>query len=665
MARPLYTNNAASALAAGITSTQTTIEVQDGMGNLFPIPLGGDYFYITVTSISIGGAFEIMQCTARSGDTMTVVRGAEGTSPQSFNIGDNVQLRITAAGMNFLAGNIVTNTQVQNFVATQGQTAFNLTSFSYSPGTNNLSVYVNGSKQVAGTNYTETDLDTFTFLTGLNVGDAVEAIVGLTTAGGTLSANDINYNEGQSGAVNRSVQNKLQETVSVKDFGAVGDGVTDDTAAIQAAIDAVDIGGTVYLFGGVFKTTGEILITKAISFVGEDARVGNVVNYTLSKSCILTESATDAAGILVSNCIATLKNFVIVNGPTTPSVRVDGIRCTGSNGSLKIYDLLVEGFLTGIRSTNNYYNTITNTSIAFCDECLRFDGCYNVNLVGMKLRTNDTPVFAATTNGITLLNGSQVNMFGGAIENFYTNAVYMFGADNSILLSGVYFESPSTASTSNVVQVDAKGSVIAIGCHVYMTHSKRFITVLDSGSLGVRVYSRNNRIVYPTTTKTVEVYVPVIGDNTASWDVAGDNWANPIGANVTYSTWQGVGGSGNLQIRYPVGHPDFLKPINSVPYVQNSWNTTPTLPVSSQTATPLPTFVSYSNQSGTSADDPLNLRLTTWSYNPYMTVYQKGQWEKVGTRLPNQVNSTATTVADLVTDFNALLTKLRNNGVMV
>ena len=57
--------------------------------------------------------------------------------------------------------------------ATQSQTVVTVP-FSYSVGTNNLKVYVNGSKQVISLNYTETNTTSVTFVSGLNAGDVVE-----------------------------------------------------------------------------------------------------------------------------------------------------------------------------------------------------------------------------------------------------------------------------------------------------------------------------------------------------------------------------------------------------------------------------------------------------------------------------------------------------------
>jgi len=64
------------------------------------------------------------------------------------------------------------------------------------------------------------------------------------------------------GAVATDVQGKLRESVSVLDFGAVGDGVVDDTAAIQDAFDALQENQTL-VFSGLFKTNGVITISTS------------------------------------------------------------------------------------------------------------------------------------------------------------------------------------------------------------------------------------------------------------------------------------------------------------------------------------------------------------------------------------------------------------------
>ena len=100
----LFSNNASSRLPLPITAGQVSILVSPGDGAKFPSPVGdgSDWFTITIEDRR-SGQIEICNCTARSADTLTIVRAQEGTVGQSFVIGATVSNRLTAATMDFLA----------------------------------------------------------------------------------------------------------------------------------------------------------------------------------------------------------------------------------------------------------------------------------------------------------------------------------------------------------------------------------------------------------------------------------------------------------------------------------------------------------------------------------------------------------------------------------
>lgn len=153
------------------------------------------------------------------------------------------------------------------FTATQGQTVFTLTTMSYEPGLNNLSVYVNGSKQIVNQNYTETSSTVVTFVSGLNVGDIVEFITAVPATTNPISSDDVSYNEGGTGSIARTVTFKLQESVSVLDFGADATGTNDSTTAIQNAINCGI--QKIYFPQGTYKVTSTINITTSVQLYGD------------------------------------------------------------------------------------------------------------------------------------------------------------------------------------------------------------------------------------------------------------------------------------------------------------------------------------------------------------------------------------------------------------
>lgn len=91
----IYVNNAAGVLSAGVGPSDPQLMLMAGQGALFPAPQAGEYFWVTIVD-PVTFDLEVVQCTSRSGDTLTVDRGKDGTAARAFLSGAIVEARITA-----------------------------------------------------------------------------------------------------------------------------------------------------------------------------------------------------------------------------------------------------------------------------------------------------------------------------------------------------------------------------------------------------------------------------------------------------------------------------------------------------------------------------------------------------------------------------------------
>jgi hypothetical protein len=170
---------------------------------------------------------------------------------------------IVGINSNFLA--YTSQQEIQT--ATAGQTVFTLTTMTYLPNTNNLAVYVDGVNQYGPGSqyaYVETSPNVVTFENGLHVGALVK-FTSATPVSASQNAANIPYDPPFTGGVQESVAAKLQQTVSVKDFGAVGDGTTDDTAAVQSAVNYCVANDYDLIVNGLCYLTNTININRAVN----------------------------------------------------------------------------------------------------------------------------------------------------------------------------------------------------------------------------------------------------------------------------------------------------------------------------------------------------------------------------------------------------------------
>ena len=89
-------------------------------------------------------------------------------------------------------------------------------------------------------------------------------------AGAAIDSAKLAFLQAGTGAVTRSVRDKLRDIVSVKDFGAKGDGVTDDSAAVRLALDSLSARGGVVLFpdAGPYVIDSVVYIPTRTSIFG-------------------------------------------------------------------------------------------------------------------------------------------------------------------------------------------------------------------------------------------------------------------------------------------------------------------------------------------------------------------------------------------------------------
>ena len=397
-------------IASGYYSRQalnTNFEnLQDGFDNT--LSLDGS------TPNSMGADFDLNNNDLLNGRDVAV---------QSLTIAGQI---VNPTGLTASGASIVTD----DFTGNGSTTTFTL---SYAPQIkDHTGVYIDGVYQnKAGYSVTTTAL---TFDTAPPLNSAIEVQVFRSMLTGTTPATNVSYNQGGTGAIDRAAQVKLQETVSVKDFGAVGDGVANDAAAFTAANSASGL-SAVYVPAGTYLITGTVT-GNFFTFGNVTISSGSVSNITqLSPS--VTELSPGVGISPVTNSI--FKTSTVVNNnivTTTILLDLTGLQSGGTAGDIIGKNGSGVAYLGQITASNN--GTILGVSITCLEAPVGGDTDIDLYSATEATGVEDTAISALTETQIinsgtlsvgTIARGNTIaaNQYLYLVGQGTSNAAYSAG----------------------------------------------------------------------------------------------------------------------------------------------------------------------------------------------------------------------------------------------
>lgn len=237
--------------------------------------------------------------------------------------------------------------------------------------------------------------------------------LGLLAAIGT--ATNCKTSKGFPGTFIQTDQNvKTFGFLSVTDFGATGDGKTDDTRGIQAALDsamlkrkAVFIPEGVYIVSETLVVNGNCAGIKG-SGMGSTTRRKSKISFVGDSTCIrLTKTANYLQ-------ISDLSIEKVAN--TTETVAIE-IECT----KIKIQDTLIAGFTTGIGKFTKgtlFDIRLINLEITNCTYGVDFQNSNNTTLSGCLISSCHIGLNIVGGANHIVDNGSVIQIFGNASNKF-------------------------------------------------------------------------------------------------------------------------------------------------------------------------------------------------------------------------------------------------------